>query len=94
MCRPTRKVGSLRASATACAAAGPATIRLAALSTPCRCANSTASLTSAARPKSSAVMTRRTIYCEFAAGELAGGVLAKLSCWPRHTEAERNQLET
>ena len=59
-CSPTPRPGSTRARRTASAAAGPATIRLAVERMPCRWAISTASLTSADRPKSSAeTMTRR-----------------------------------
>src|SRR5258708_10395732 len=53
--RPTRSVGSRDARATASAAAGAPIIRLAAVKMPLRWAISTASLTSGAKPKSSAV---------------------------------------
>src|SRR5262249_49796419 len=53
--RPMRSEGMARARLTASAAAGPATMRLAAVRMPERCASSTASLISGARPKSSAV---------------------------------------
>src|SRR5436309_8356925 len=52
---PTRSEGRRRARSTASRAAGAATIRLAAVRTPSRCAASTASLTSRTSPKSSAV---------------------------------------
>src|SRR5262245_43111318 len=58
-CRPARKVGMARARRTASAAAGLASMRLAAERIPVRCAISTAALTSSARPKSSAVTIRR-----------------------------------
>src|SRR5262249_31391786 len=58
-CKPTRRLGIARARRTASAAPGLATIRLAAERMPVRCAISTASLTSSARPKSSAVTIRR-----------------------------------
>jgi hypothetical protein len=58
-CRPTANAGTRRARATASAAAGPATIKLAHDRIPCRCASSTASLTAMSRPKSSA----QTITC-------------------------------
>ena len=57
-CRPTRSDGMRRARSTASAAAGAVTIRLAAVRMPRRCACSTASLTSGAAPKSSAVTIR------------------------------------
>ena len=58
-CKPTRRDGMRRARATASAAAGADTIRLAAVRMPPRCAASTASLTSRAAPKSSAVTISR-----------------------------------
>jgi hypothetical protein len=58
-CNPTRKPGLRRARATASSAAGPLTIKLAAVRMPVRCAVSTASFTSTAAPKSSAVTIRR-----------------------------------
>src|SRR6185437_8994618 len=57
-CRPTRKLGKRRARSTASCAAGAATIRLAAFSTPSRCARSTAAFTRGCSPKSSAVTIR------------------------------------
>src|SRR5438067_4710467 len=56
-CKPTRSDGSRRARATASSKAAPRTIRLAAVRMPFVCASSTPSLTSGARPKSSAVTT-------------------------------------
>ena len=57
-CSPTRKPGKPRARRTASAAAGAATIRLAAVRMPVRLARSTASLTASCSPKSSAVTIR------------------------------------
>jgi hypothetical protein len=58
-CSPTRSRGMRRARATASAAADPDTMRLAAVKIPRRWAVSTASLTSGAAPKSSAVTIKR-----------------------------------
>jgi hypothetical protein len=56
---PVRRGAACRARAMASATAGADTMRLAAVRTPPRCAASTASLTSRAAPKSSAVMISR-----------------------------------
>src|SRR5579859_1263750 len=60
-CSPTSRVGKSRARRTASAAAGAATIRLAASRAPARWARSPASLTDEVRPKSSAVKVMHRI---------------------------------
>src|SRR5579883_579499 len=58
-CSPTPSRGMARVRATASAAAGSPTMRLAQVRIPCRWARSTASLTASSSPKSSAVTMRR-----------------------------------